>query len=87
MEVSGQLRAPATLPPVPTGKEVGWATEPGIEPGYSIRSLPLNRLGYPYSSRRLPGRTEENYKNLNQNTSWMSVGIGTYDHPNIIPQL
>jgi hypothetical protein len=28
MEESGQLDAPAALPPVPTRKEAGWATEP-----------------------------------------------------------
>jgi len=28
MEVSGQLHAPAVLPPVPTEQEPGWAPEP-----------------------------------------------------------
>jgi hypothetical protein len=28
MEVSGQIHAPATFPPVPIGGEAGWAPEP-----------------------------------------------------------
>jgi hypothetical protein len=28
MQVSGQLHAPNALPPVPIGKEAGWAPEP-----------------------------------------------------------
>jgi hypothetical protein len=38
------------------------------------------RLGYPCSSRHLPGGTEENHENLNQD-SRLSVGIGTEHLP------
>jgi hypothetical protein len=45
MEVSGQLHAPAALPPgkeamVPTGQEAGWAPEPSGRGGKEKNSQP-----------------------------------------------
>jgi len=48
MEVSGQLHAPAAVPPgkeplVPTGKQAGWAPEPAGRGGVEKNSQPLSR--------------------------------------------
>jgi hypothetical protein len=52
MEVSGQLHAPATLPPgkeslVPIGWEAGWATEP-------VRTLVKRKISSPYRDSNPP---------------------------------